>query len=184
MTKNATNPNQLTIPHSAVLVPENEYAGVAPETRISLGRLVAAAGATIAFGTEPTRHDFMHAEPGAINHGLYIHPNEARYPRAQHIITVGVSYPSPGKDTSDYGVVFPSTEFDTVARNSRDFGHHIVNKTRKAVSTTDPERDRDDAYNDTMRSAAHALIKKWLVRTHLLQTILMNLRHSEHCIKI
>lgn len=147
----------MVIPCHAELVPEGDYPGLDPETRISLNRLLSLVGKTVTFGKEPSTEDYFHAETGYINHGLFIHPTDKRYANAQHIVTLGVQTPNKGVRTKDYGVIFPSTEFQIVARNSRDLGRHTVNATHKANLGL---ADRDQARQKDMRSAGHVLISK------------------------
>jgi hypothetical protein len=154
---------------SAELVPEASYADLDPEQRLSLTSLVNIVRGTVPLGKEPTIDDYFHAEPKAIERGLYINPRNPKYRQAQHVVTLGVP-PRPENiiTLGDLAVVFPPTEYAIVARNSRDLGRASVSRTAKARLN---EPSASEAHNTSMRSAGHTLIAKRDAQGRLLNVL-------------
>ena len=139
----AANPNQMVLGCSDELVQEGNFNPSDPEKRIALASVLKILGQNLKFGKEPSVAEYLQAEPTLLETGLFIHPTDPRYRQAQHMVTF-----------SSYGVVFPPTEFRTIARSPRDLARHTVNVT---VLKNLAEPDKEDTGR---RSAGHALIAK------------------------
>jgi hypothetical protein len=153
-----TNPNQMVIPCHAELMPESQYSGLDLNTRLSLRRLVIDhVSPTVPRGPEPAIDDYFNAEPQYISRGLYIHRSAPGYHTAQHAIRLGVRHANAGHSLEDFAVIFPATEYATVARSPHDLGHATVTRTQRArLHDTDQEAARQAA----LRSAGHMLMGK------------------------
>jgi hypothetical protein len=155
------NEGRVILPRHAQVVQAASYKGVAGEDRITLGRLIKLAGEGI---YEPWQHE----EPAIsfINQGLYIHPQDPRFARAQLLVRSGVDLQS--NDPKNFGVVFPPEEFRTVARSPRDLVRHMQAVTRRANETNE---DPDDVAERTGRSAGHVLTEKMAAMAALSGTL-------------
>ena len=138
------------------VVQAGHYSEASDEDRITLGRLISLAGQDLVILPEPETADFKHADPSDIENGLYIPYGHPIYASAQQLVRVGIN-PASRPSLENTGVVFPSSEFQTVARNPRDFARHIEAQTRNA---NESNPDRDEVNRKVGRSVGHALSTK------------------------
>lgn len=166
MTKGAVNENQLVLRCQAELAPETQYLELDPEKRIGIARFMPIASSVVHHGLEPDPEAYEAAEKASIIRNIYIPPTDARFDTAHQLVRIGVPFRSTQTLSSHYGVVFPSTEFQAVARSPKDLGRHVINITQRARLA---QGDRDEAISTAMRSAGHALQSKIHSQSRLLE---------------
>lgn len=153
--------NNLDSVKGVIIANIDDLPTINPQQRITLGRLASMLGQNLGPTEgvsdeydpllEVTDNDFANCAPSTLERGLYIPRFDPRYTQKS---TEQLVRPGQYSDRSEYGVVFPSTEFTTVARSARDLAVHTMAKTRKANRASIDIVDKD---NTTGRSVAHML---------------------------
>lgn len=143
------------------------------DRRITFGRLLTATAAALAVPegyASPV--DLERSRPEVLVGGLYIRRQDPRH----------------GSSHLTYSeVVFPSQEFDTVARSPHDMGEQVYGLNHKRNKST---TDRDERHATAMRAAGHVLDERLtklngfrarlIMREHTLSRLMSEVVQTEH----